>query len=90
MIINFYATLRQIVGGKKVDLDIPPGATVRYLLDEIIKLYPLIKRELFNEKGELYCYTGEDEEALVGQLKNMQDYAEGAAALLFFISFEEE
>ena len=43
-----------------------------------------------NEKGELYCYTGEDEEALVGQLKNMQDYTEGAAALLFFLSFDEE
>ena len=43
-----------------------------------------------NENGELYCYTGEDEESLVGQLKNMQDYAEGAAALLFFISFDEE
>ena len=57
MIINFYATLRQIVGGKKVDLDIPPGATVRYLLDEIIKSYPLIKRELFDEKGELYGHV---------------------------------
>ena len=42
------------------------------------------------ESGELYCYTGEDEEALVGQLKNMHDFTEGAAALLFFISFDEE
>ena len=43
-----------------------------------------------NEKGELYCYEGEDQEALVGQLENMQDYAEGAAALLFFLDVEEE
>jgi hypothetical protein len=43
-----------------------------------------------NDKGELYCYTGEDEETLVGQLKNMHDYTEGAAALLFFLSFDEE
>jgi hypothetical protein len=43
-----------------------------------------------NENGELYCFTGEDEEALVGQLKNMQDYAEGAAALLFFLEYDEE
>jgi hypothetical protein len=43
-----------------------------------------------NEAGELYCYTGEDEEALVGRLKNMQDFAEGAAAMLFFLSFDEE
>jgi len=43
-----------------------------------------------NDQGELYAYEGEDEEALVGQLKNMQDLAEGAAALLFFLDIEEE
>jgi len=43
-----------------------------------------------NDQGELYAYEGEDEKALVGQLKNMQDYAEGAAALLFFLDIEEE
>lgn len=40
------------------------------------------------EAGELYCYRGGDQEALVGQLKNMQGLAEGAAALLFFLDFE--
>jgi molybdopterin synthase sulfur carrier subunit len=55
--INFYATLRQIVGGKTLDLEIPQGATVRQLLDEIIRAYPLIKRELFNENGELYGHV---------------------------------
>ena len=43
-----------------------------------------------NDQGELYAYEGEDEKALVGQLKNMQDLAEGAAALLFFLDIEEE
>lgn len=57
MRIIFYATLRQIVGGKTLDLDIPPGATVRQLLDEIIQAYPMIKRELFDEKGELYGHV---------------------------------
>lgn len=42
-----------------------------------------------NDQGALYAYAGEDEEALVGQLQNMQDLAEGAAALLFFLEFEE-
>lgn len=55
--INFYATLRQIVGGKTLDLDIPQGATVRQLLDDIIRAYPLIKRELFDEKGVLYGHV---------------------------------
>ena len=43
-----------------------------------------------SEDGELYAYEGEEEKALVGKLKNMQDYAEGAAALLFFLDVEEE
>jgi hypothetical protein len=43
-----------------------------------------------NDQGELYAYEGEDAEAMVGQLQNMQDFAEGAAALLFFLDIEEE
>lgn len=57
MRVNFYATLRQIVGGKTLDLEIPQGTTVRQLLTEIIQKYPLIKRELFDEKGELYRHV---------------------------------
>ena len=57
MKINFYATLRQIVGGKTLDLDIPEGATLRQLLDEIIQLHPLIRGELFDETGELYGHV---------------------------------
>lgn len=57
MKINFYATLRQVVGSKTVDLDIPIGATVHQLLDEIIKAYPALKRDLFDEKGDLYGHV---------------------------------
>lgn len=57
MKINFYATLRPIVGGKTLDLDIPQGATVRQLLDDIVRTHPLIKRELFDEKGDLYGHV---------------------------------
>lgn len=41
-----------------------------------------------NDQGALYAYEGEDAEVLVGQLQNMQDFAEGAAALLFFLDIE--
>ena len=43
-----------------------------------------------NDQGALFAYQGDDEETLVGQLQNMQDLAEGAAALLFFLDVEEE
>ncbi len=57
MRINFYATLRQIVGGKTLDLNIPEGASLRQLLDEIIQLHPLLRRELFDETGNLYGHV---------------------------------
>jgi hypothetical protein len=41
-----------------------------------------------NDQGALYAFEGEDAEVLVGQLQNMQDLAEGAAALLFFLDIE--
>jgi hypothetical protein len=43
-----------------------------------------------NDEGALYAYEGEKEETLVGQLQDMQDLAEGAAALLFFLDIEED
>ena len=43
-----------------------------------------------DDQGALYAYEGEDEKTLIGQLKDMQDLAEGAAALLFFLDVEEE
>jgi hypothetical protein len=32
----------------------------------------------------LYCYSKDGEEEYFGKLKDMQDFSEGAAALLFF------
>lgn len=43
-----------------------------------------------NDQGALFAYQGDDDETLVGQLQTMQDLAEGAAALLFFLDVEEE
>jgi molybdopterin synthase sulfur carrier subunit len=57
MMITFYATLREIVGGRSVDFPLLDGATVRQLLDEMIDRYPAIRRELLNEHGELYPHV---------------------------------
>ena len=57
MKVTFYATLRQIVGGRSADFSLPEGATVGHLLDEIINRYPAIGRELLNEHGELYPHV---------------------------------
>jgi len=53
MQVNFYATLRPIVGQKTIDVDIPNGATVRQLIAAIITAYPALRSELLDEKGDL-------------------------------------
>jgi molybdopterin synthase sulfur carrier subunit len=57
MKVNFYATLRQVVGAKSVDFDLAAGATIAQLLEEMIRRYPALRRELLNEQNELYQHV---------------------------------
>ena len=57
MKVTFFATLRQIVGGRSAEFDLPENATVRELLDEMIRVYPALRQELLNEQGELYPHV---------------------------------
>jgi molybdopterin synthase sulfur carrier subunit len=57
MKVSFYATLRQVIGAKTVEFDLPEGITVQQLLDEMICSYPVLKHELLNEAGELYQHV---------------------------------
>jgi molybdopterin synthase sulfur carrier subunit len=57
MIVNFYATLRDIAGGKTIEFDVNHGVTAQELLDAIIKRFPLIEKELLNEDGEMYGHV---------------------------------
>lgn len=57
MKVNFFATLRDIAGGKTVEFDIDQGGTARELLDAIILRFPLMKKELLNEQGEMYGHV---------------------------------
>jgi molybdopterin synthase sulfur carrier subunit len=57
MRVNFYATLRQIVGSKTLEVDIPDGFTVGGLVDKVIALYPAMRRELMDEQGQLYRHV---------------------------------
>lgn len=57
MKVNFYATLRQIVGQKSVDINLESGSSVQNLLDKILELYPPLRRELLDEQGQLYPHV---------------------------------
>jgi sulfur-carrier protein len=57
MKVTFYATLRQIVGTRAVEFDLPENPNVQELIDEMIRRYPLLQQELYNDKGELYPHV---------------------------------
>ncbi len=58
MQIHFFATLRQIVGGKTIDLPVAGSMmTVRQLLEAVIARYPRLHTELFDEQGNLYRHV---------------------------------
>jgi len=57
MKVNFFATLRDIAGGKTVEFDVNHGVTAQELLDTIIERFPRMKKELLNESGEMYGHV---------------------------------
>jgi molybdopterin synthase sulfur carrier subunit len=57
MQINFYATLRPIVGGRTIELDLNEGVTVQELVDAVVTRFPPLRQQLLNEKGELYSHV---------------------------------
>jgi len=57
MKVNFFATLRYIAGGKTVEFDVDHGITAQNLLDAIIVKFPLMKKELLNENGDMYGHV---------------------------------
>ncbi|MDL1912025.1 MoaD/ThiS family protein [Chloroflexi bacterium CFX6] len=57
MKVNFFATLRDIAGGKTVEFNVDHGITARELLDAIVTKFPLMKKELLNENGEMYGHV---------------------------------
>ena len=57
MKVNFFATLRDIAGGKVVEFDVDHGVTAQELLNAIVVKFPLMKKELLNENGEMHGHV---------------------------------
>ncbi len=53
MQITFFATYRQIVGQRAIEIPDRAGRTLRELVDEIVALYPALRAEWLDESGEL-------------------------------------
>lgn len=54
MNVSFYATLRQIAGQKRVEIDLPAGATAQDVVDAVIARFPAMRAELVDENGVLH------------------------------------
>lgn len=57
MKVHFYATLRDITGQKTVDMDLPDDATVRQLVDAVVRRFPAMQKILLQESGDLYGHV---------------------------------
>lgn len=54
MKVNFYATLRGIVGQKTVEVDVAPGCTARELVEAVVTAYPKLRVELLDKNNEFH------------------------------------
>jgi molybdopterin synthase sulfur carrier subunit len=57
MKVNFFATLRPIVGGKTVEFDVDHGVTVKEMLDVMITRFPKLRSELLDETGNMHGHV---------------------------------
>ncbi len=57
MKVNFYATLREIVGGRTVEIPLEDGTTLESLLETLFERYPRLRQELIDEQGNLYPHV---------------------------------
>lgn len=55
--VNFYATLRAIVGQKTLQPDVPEGSSVAEVLEQLFKDYPALKPEILSDEGEIQKYV---------------------------------
>jgi len=57
MHVDFYASLRQIIGTKTVDFPLPDGSTIGHLLEEVVSSYPAMRSELLDDEGQLHRHV---------------------------------
>ena len=53
MDVRFHATLRQAVGGRRVDVDWRAGLTVWGFVTEMVEQYPALGPQLLDSEGKL-------------------------------------
>ena len=57
MKVNFYAGLRQAVGAKSIELDLPAETRIAGLLAQVVEKYPAVRAKLLDEQGGLLAHN---------------------------------
>jgi sulfur-carrier protein len=57
MKINFYATFRQVVGGKTIIIDLPQDSSVGQLVERLVTQYPALGPQLLDPNGQLFPHV---------------------------------
>ncbi len=57
MQVNFYATLRPLVGSKTLDLVWAEGTTLGALLETLFAAHPALRSELLDDAGRLHGHV---------------------------------
>ena len=57
MKVNFFATLRDIAGGKVVEFPVEDGMTAERLLGAIVERFPLMRKELLDQDAKMYGHV---------------------------------
>jgi len=52
MNVNFYATFRQVVGAKSIELDLPVATPLQQALDLVLRTYPGLAPLMADEAGQ--------------------------------------
>lgn len=56
MKVNFYAGLRQAVGVKSIELDLPVETCISGLITQVVEQFPAVRTKLLDEQGGLLAH----------------------------------
>jgi molybdopterin synthase sulfur carrier subunit len=57
MQVNLYATFRLHAGIKSFQLALPPNASLRQAVQEIVLRYPVLQKDWLDVQGDLYAHV---------------------------------
>lgn len=56
MIVKYYADLRDTVGSRQAEFNLPPGSTLRQLVAEMAARYPALEAKILDHDGNLHSH----------------------------------